>query len=172
MLYLSSVSVLEPNDRFFLESASGWLMLGNAGEALQELKQISPAARNRPEVLMLSWEIHAHSRQWIEAIEAADQLIARSSNQPEGYIKRAYALHELKRTQEAWDTLAPVSTRFKENWLIPYNLACYACQLGRSADAVKLLKESLRLGDAREIRTMALEDSDLEPLRQAIEKLS
>jgi len=165
------VSLLEPNDRFFLESASGWLMLGNAGEAFQELKQISPTARNRPEVLMCLWEIHAHSRQWVQAIDAADQLIARSPDQPEGYIKRAYALHELKRTQEAWDTLAPVSTRFKENWLIPYNLACYACQLGRSADAVKLLKKALRLGDAGEIRTMALEDSDLEPLRQAIEKL-
>ena len=80
-------------------------MLGNAGEAFQELKQISPAARNRPEVLMCLWEIHARSRQWVQAIDAADQLIARSPDQPEGYIKRAYALHELKRTQEAWDNL-------------------------------------------------------------------
>ena len=147
-------------------------MLGDAAEAFQELKQISPAARNRPEVLMLVWEIHAHARRWIEAVEAADHLIAQSPDQPEGYVKRAYALHELKRTQEAWDTLEPVSPRFNKDWLIPYNLACYACQLGRSADAMKLLKKSLRLGDAGEIRAMALEDSDLEPIRQSIEKLA
>lgn len=173
VLYLSAaVSPLEPKDRFLLESAAGWLMLGNAAEAFEELKQIAPAARNRPEVFMLLWEIHAHFRRWTDAIEAADHLIAQSPDQPEGYVKRAYALHELKRTQEAWDTLEPVSTRFNENWLIPYNLACYACQLGHSAEAVKLLRKSLRLGDAGEIRAMALDDTDLEPLRQTIEKLA
>jgi predicted Zn-dependent protease len=166
-----AVSSLEPRDKFALESASGWLMLGNAAEALHELNHLSASAKDHPEVLMLLWEIHARARRWIEAIETADGLIAQIPEQSEGYIKRAYALHELKRTQEAWDTLEPVSQRFAENWLIPYNLACYACQLGHAPEAVKLLKKALRLGNAREIRAMALEDDDLQPLRDAIEKL-
>jgi tetratricopeptide (TPR) repeat protein len=171
VLYLSGVSLLEHRDRFALQSATGWLMLRNPGEALHELAEISPAAQQHPEVLLVLWEIHSQAGRWPEAIEAADRLLAQTSDQPEGYIKRAYALHELKRTQEAWDTLEPAVKRFDDNWLIPYNLACYASQLGRAADALKLLKRALRLGDAREIHAMALEDSDLQPIWEAIEKL-
>ena len=147
-------------------------MLGNAAEALHELAQLSSTASDYPEALIVRWDIYAHVRRWTEAIELADRLIARIPDEPAGYIKRAYALHELKRTQEAWETLAPVQGLFKENWLIPYNLACYACQLGRSAEAFKLFKQALRLGEKRELCGMALKDTDLQPIRSEIEKIA
>ena len=147
-------------------------MLGNHSEALREFQQLSAKLRRRPEVLVLLWDIHSHAGRWADAVEAADRLIAQAPDQPEGYIKRAYALHELKRTQEAWDTLQPVSDRFDENWLIPYNLACYASQLGQASEAVKLFKRALRLGDKHELRDMALNDPDLQPIRSQIEKLT
>ena len=171
-LYLSAVSPLEPKDRFVLESASGWLMLGNPAEALHELAQLPSGLQNHREVLMLRWEIHAQSRRWSEAIEVADRLIAEIPDQPEGYIKRAYALHEIKRTHEAWDTLTLVRERFDSNWLIPYNLACYACQLGRPAEALNLFKHAVTLGDKDELREMALKDTDLQPIRAEIERVS
>ena len=154
-----------------LEATAGWLMLGNPAEAMREFAQVSAEGRERPEGLVTLWEIHAQSKQWAEAVEAADRLIAQMRDKPDGYIKRAYALHELKRSQEAWDTLHPVSERFNDNWLIPYNLACYAAQMGREADAVKWYRKALRVGDERELQEMALSDPDLQPIRPKIEKM-
>ena len=154
-----------------LEAAAGWLMLNNSTEAMREFEQISPAGKKAPEAIVILWEIFAHQREWEKAIETADRLIKRINHQPDGYIKRAYALHELKRSQEAWDTLHPISEQFSENWLIPYNLACYAAQLGKPAEALKWFRRAMRVGNERELRTMALTDPDLQPIRPKIEKL-
>lgn len=163
---------LAPKDRFLLEAAHGWLLLSNPVEALLELDQISPASSELPEVLMTLWDIHAYSRRWEAAIEVADRLILQIEDQPEGYIKRAYALHELKRTVEAWGTLHPASERFDDSWLIPYNLACYAAQLGRATEAIDYFRRALRRGDRRELRSLALDDPDLQSIRSNIEKLT
>jgi tetratricopeptide (TPR) repeat protein len=163
---------VSPRDKILLEAAIGWLMLGNSVEAFKELAQVSTEAREEPEALLILWDIQAHDRNWPAAVATADRLIRRSQDQPDGYIKRAYALHELKRSQEAWDTLHPQVQQFPDNWLIPYNLACYAAQLGRSTDALKWFRKALRIGDERELRSMALEDPDLAPIRPKIEKLA
>jgi lipopolysaccharide biosynthesis regulator YciM len=111
-------------------------------------------------------------RDWRKAVEIADRLIANMDHQPDGYIKRAFALHELKRSQEAWDTLHPISGQFTENWLIPYNLACYAAQLGKPTEALKWFRRAMKIGNERELRSMALSDPDLQPIRPKIEKLA
>jgi tetratricopeptide (TPR) repeat protein len=153
-----------------LEAAAGWLMLNNSAEALREFEQVSPAGRKTPQALVTLWEIYAHLREWKKAVRVADQLIQKMDHQPDGYIKRAYALHELKCSQEAWDTLHPISKEFGENWLIPYNLACYAAQLGKPSEALKWFRRALRVGNERELRSMALTDPDLEPIRHKIQK--
>ena len=166
------VPPLSPRDRILLEATAGWLMLGNPAEAMREFAQVSAEGRARAEGLVMLWEIHAQAKEWAEAVEAADRVIEQMRDKPDGYIKRAYALHELKRSQEAWDTLEPVSALFNDNWLIPYNLACYAAQLGREQDAVKWYRRALRVGDERELQEMALSDPDLQPIRPKIEKMA
>jgi tetratricopeptide (TPR) repeat protein len=166
------VPSLSPRDKILLEAAAGWLMLGNPAEALREFEQVSPGGRHTQAALVTLWEIQANMRDWNAAIATADRLIHQYDRQPDGYIKRAYALHELKRSQEAWDTLEPVRERFADNWLIPYNLACYAAQLGRPDDALRCFRRALRIGDERELHEMAMTDSDLEPIRPLIEKLA
>jgi tetratricopeptide (TPR) repeat protein len=161
-----------PRDRILLEAATGWLMLGNPAEARREFEQISPKARHSQPALVTLWDIQAHSKDWPAAIATADRLIELFDRQPDGYIKRAYALHELKRSQEAWDTLQPVSELFSDNWLIPYNLACYAAQLGRPTDALKCFRRALRAGNKRELHEMAMTDPDLEPIRPKLAKLA
>lgn len=146
-------------------------MLNNPAEALRELEQLSPAGRDHPQSLLALWDIQSSQRDWEAAIVTADRLIARIPAEAEGYIKRAYALHELQRTQAAWDTLYPISERFTKNWLIPYNLACYAAQMGRTGEALDWFRRAMRLGDKCELRKMALADSDLQPIHPNIEKL-
>jgi hypothetical protein len=159
---------LTPADEFALQAVSGWLMLNNPTEAIAELRQIPSARAIHPNVFLSVWEIHAHCKQWEDAAGAADFVIAMAPHWPEGYVKRAFALHELKRTKEAWKCLLPASRRFASEWVIPYNLACYACQLGRDKVAVKWLERAMKVGDKTHLRAMALADPDLQPLRPKI----
>jgi hypothetical protein len=46
-------------------------------------------------------------------------------------------------------------------------LTCYCAQLGQLDAAQEYLGKSYDLGDAKQIRRMALDDDDLKPLREA-----
>ena len=70
----------------------------------------------------------------------------------------------MKKTQEAYDTLKPVVDEFPKEWLMRYNLACYSCQLNNLKEAEQWLEKAIDLAGKNEIRLMALEDEDLEPL--------
>ena len=50
------------------------------------------------------------------------------------------------RTKEAWDTLFPAAEKFGSNPTIPYNLACYAAQLGQLGEAKEWLKQAFEAG--------------------------
>ena len=53
---------------------------------------------------------------------------------------------------------------FPDDSMIQYNLACYCSQLGQLDAAKEHLGKSYELGDARQIKLMALDDEDLKPL--------
>jgi len=53
---------------------------------------------------------------------------------------------------------------FPTEWSIHYNLACYCAQLGQLDAAQEHLSNSYEVGDARQIKLMALDDDDLKPL--------
>ena len=53
---------------------------------------------------------------------------------------------------------------FPEDGMIQYNLACYSAQLGQLDAAKEYLHKSYELGDAKQIKLMALDDEDLKPL--------
>jgi hypothetical protein len=59
----------------------------------------------------------------------AGAIIKLAPEQSNGWIHRSYALHELKRTQEAFDNLLPVADNFSKVWTVPYNLSCYCAHL-------------------------------------------
>jgi tetratricopeptide (TPR) repeat protein len=91
-------------------------------------------------------------------------MVALIPNEPVGWINRSYALHQLKRTREAWESLLPASQKFPENLTIAYNLACFACQLGHMDEASKWLKKAMKMADSNQVQLVALEDPDLKPL--------
>ena len=77
-------------------------------------------------------------------------------------VRWSFALHELKRTKEAYERLRPVIDRFPGEWMMRYNLACYACQLGNLKEAWSWLEKASELGDPN-VKLLALGDKDLEP---------
>jgi TPR repeat protein len=73
----------------------------------------------------------------------------------------------------AFNALAPVASKFPSEPTIPYNLACYTCQMQRDPqEALSWLEQAMRAGQRSEILKMALADPDLKPLRSEIAALA
>ena len=159
---------LEWPDHHHVNATIGWLMLGSVVEARAEFEKLSPASRRRPQVLGVEWNLLSREHRWEEAVVAAEAQLAAAPGDPEPWIHRSFALHELRRTREAFDLLLPAAERFPEETTICYNLACYTSQLGDLPSARRWFARTLALGqfpavELHHLRT-ALQDADLQPL--------
>jgi predicted Zn-dependent protease len=166
------MQTLGDTERFHLVAATGWLELGNWQEGAHELDQIGPEFQSHPDVLRVRWALASAAKDWPRAVEFARALAQQEPQDSFGFIHQAYALHELKRTQEAWDILSAVQDKFPKEYLLQYNLACYACQLGERDKALGFLAKAFKLGGKRDVRAMALKDADLAPLRNEIREMT
>jgi Flp pilus assembly protein TadD len=165
---MAAMQPVEPPDAHHLRAAQGWLELGDHRESLVELDRISPEFRNHPEVLAARWSALAAVKDWEACVEAANLLVQAAPESLAGWIDRSYSLHELKRTTEAAALLHPAVELFPKAWLVRYNLACYASQLGNLTEAWDWLQSAIELGDTKEVVAMALEDRDLAPIREKV----
>jgi Flp pilus assembly protein TadD len=163
-----AVDDLDYPDLHHARAAQGWLELDQSSEADLELACISPAGRARPEVLDLRWRIEVARQDWVAATDTASRVVEIAPWLVSGWIHRSYSLHELHRTREAWDLLLPAADRFPTNSIVPYNLACYACQLGDLASARHWLRRTAELKGADELRRMIHDDPDLACLRDEV----
>lgn len=147
--------------------------LGNAKEALAELDRMSPEGRKSYDSLLLEWQIWTAKSNWLEAHRVAEQMLKQWSGDPQHWLFYGYALRRIPGggLPKAWETLLAASEKFPGEPVIAYNLACYACQLGWHDKARAWLFRALEEGPKKEIKEMALRDSDLEPLREEIKRL-
>ena len=161
---------LDLPDIHYLRAAEGWFELGDGGEALHELDHISPGEKNHPAVLELRFEILAKKCQWDTCRDIAEVLTRDAPANAGGWLRFAYATRRATggSDQAAFDILHPVFEKFPGEPTIPYNLACYVCQLGRLAEARRWLKEAFAIGNVTQLKMMALSDRDLEPLWKEI----
>ena len=155
-----SVDPLEPPDSIHLEAAVGWIELGNHEEADEELDKIEATLRVHPNVLEVRWIIHAKVQHWELCKYIGSTLVKLAPERTTGWIHRSFALHELELTQEAYDALKPALDTFKDEQLIWYNMACYACVLGNKTEARELLDKAIELG-GNAVKVQALNDPDL-----------
>lgn len=151
-------------DQRHFDAALGWLGLGNWEEANEELEKIAPQFKALPEVLAVRFDIFAKAAKWEYAAEIARCISELLPHNPYGHIQLAFALHELKRTKDAYHVLVAVVDKFPDEHLIRYNLACYSCQLGNLKEAYLWLEKTIDVPSKKDIRKRALEDRDLEPL--------
>jgi tetratricopeptide (TPR) repeat protein len=165
---LKSLKPIPLPDQRHLDAAEGWLGLGDHLAANEELEQISASLRAHSVVLEVRYKIYAEAKKWDGAVEIAQTMAKLMPDNPWGPFYLAFSLHELKRTQEAYKTLKPVVDKFPDHYLMRYNLACYSCQLGKLKEAMEWLEKAIDLAVKMDIRTMALDDPDLEPLWQKI----
>lgn len=167
------MKTLEPPDTHHLSAAVGWVELGNAAEAEAELACVNPALRDHPGVLEVRWLVLAKREDWVEGLAIARQLVRTAPDLVSGWLHQAYALRRVPDggLQQAWDALLPAFNLFPAEPTIPFNLSCYACQMGRLDDARVWLKRALKIGGRDHIKAMALADADLEPLHNEIRSI-
>ena len=157
---------IEPPDSFHLSAAQGWVELGNVTEARTELAHVAPRLQNHPDVLEVRWAIAATENDWAAALAIARQAVQADPESAAGVVHQAYALRRDPDggLQAAWDALFPAMEKFPDEAIIPYNLACYACQMDQPDKARILFARALAVGDKDQIKKMALNDPDLKPL--------
>lgn len=164
---------LEMSDIHALRAVTGWLELGNTAEAELELAAIPARRRQHPDVLETEWMVAAASRNWPRGLAVAELLVTVAPDRVNGWIHRAFSARRapgggLGRAREL---LLEAVERFPEESIIPYNLACYAAQLGDLDDARRRLETACQqAGSKARIQSMALADEDLLPLRAEIRR--
>jgi len=165
------VDTIEPPDLHHLNAARGWLELGNVPEAWLEVQEIVPRWHEHPDVLNLMWDLYAAEKEWPKALAIARQMISRHADDVSGWIHQSYALHEMKQTAEARDALSRAIGRFPDEGIIPYNLACYECQLGQFGTAKRWLGLAEKIQGKATLKKMALSDPDLKPIWDYVRSL-
>src|SRR2546425_10809297 len=169
---------LEPPDLHHLLAASGWLLLGNETEANEELERIDPQLRVHPDVLEVRWQIYAMAKKWDACLDIASAIVEIDPDRPSGWIGRAYSLRQVPAggLQAAFDSLLPVAEKFPAEPMIPFGLACYACQLGDLEEGRFWLWKAFAVaknsGREKRLRSMALDQPELVPLLRKIAELS
>lgn len=137
---------------------------GAAAEALAALSELDSQWGFHPHVLLAQWEIYSRSQQWPAAYAIAVALVHAMTEEPIGWIYRAFALDRMGRTADAAIALLPAARQFPKDWRIAYNLACYVCQGGDRAGAWNWLDRAIELGEPDTIKSIALDEPALRPL--------
>jgi tetratricopeptide (TPR) repeat protein len=151
-----------------LEPFIGYLHLGMFLDANDELEKLPPELKTHPKVLTARLVLLMEMRKWEDGALLGESLIKLWPSEHEFHFKKAYCLHELKRTQEAKQTLESAPMSIRDTALFFYNLACYEAQLDNLVRANALLKECFKKEPY--YRQESLDDPDLEPLWDSLGK--
>lgn len=145
-----------------LLAAEGYIDLGMLDQAAMELEKIPPEGRMREEVLTSRCRIFMEAKRWKAMRDVAKHLVSMNPKNLQHWIWAAYATRRAESLEAAREVLKSAWAFHPEHPLIFYNLACYACQMGKLEEARSLLHRAIE-GD-QAFKAMALGDPDLEPL--------
>lgn len=131
-------------------------------KAKAELEKVPKRHRQHPAWMQLRVRLAMEEEDWGVAASIAREQRERSPNEPAYWIQWAYATRRRENIEAARSILEEAVRRFPKEAVIPFNLACYECQLGHADKARQYLEQAFSLNP--DCRRMALEDEDLKPL--------
>ena len=155
-----SLSALE---RKHLRAVWEWIGRKDYLQAQFELDKISRAASVHPDVLEATMAVHYGFKHHFKAIEVGRLLINRGKalDRASVWLSLADSLHQLGRTQEAYDQLKQFANHGCRHGLVHYRLAVYACLLGKSSQAKAHFANALNTSDGARLKREALSDEQL-----------
>jgi thioredoxin-like negative regulator of GroEL len=155
---------LSQSDKRHLEAAEGWLELGNHLEADAELDNITASLRAHPDVLEMRWKVYAKAKKWEMCLTIAETLADVVPRRPTSWLLLAATLKSMNELEDAYETLVEVVDELPDNAAIPFQLACYACDLGDLEEALRWVEETFKRDDSKQMKLDALKQPELEPL--------
>jgi uncharacterized protein HemY len=163
---MTKLAQLKHPDPMHLEAAAGWIQLGDYDAANDELENIRAEWRAHPDVLNLRWLIYSHHEQWDACLDIASAIVKMTPDRVLSWVNKAYSMRWANdgSIEKAKPVLLEAAELFPGDSTIQYHLACYCSQLGQLDAAQEHLHKSYELGDAKQIKLMALDDEDLKPL--------
>jgi tetratricopeptide (TPR) repeat protein len=128
-----------------LTEAVGYLELGILQDAWDSLEEIPAEQRHLPPVLQVRLEIYRRMEKYEGMATIAEHLTKALPEDSQNWISLAYAQRRYLDLQTAEKTLLEAQKRFPEEATIPFNLACYACQMGRLDEAREKLAKAIEM---------------------------
>jgi Flp pilus assembly protein TadD len=158
----------DPAARFeeCFERAQGFTREQKFDEAIAALDDIPRQYQLRTALLALRCHIHLAAKHWEAAIEIARHLAKVEPDEPAHWISLAWAVRRHESIAAAEKILTAALALHPECATIHYNLACYACQTERLAEARIRLEAAVQLDPAS--RKLAANDLDLVPLMASL----
>jgi len=153
---------LEPPDQQHWRSAVGYVELGMFADANCELEKIDPFCRAAPEVLAVRIAIYRGLQKWELMAEIAKRLADFQPDDVQWTISLAYATRRANSIKAAKQILLNAESKFPNEAIIKYNLACYFCQTAEIQNAKNYLKKAFEIDSSWRLK--ALDDEDLKPL--------
>jgi tetratricopeptide (TPR) repeat protein len=136
---------LEPPDQQYWQAAVGYVELGMFQDANDQLEKIDPFNRAAPEVLAIRLAIYRGLEKWELMQQIAKRLKEFEPDNVQWTISLAYATRRAYSIDTAMEILLNAQAKFPKEAAIPYNLACYYCQLQEIETAKRYLKKAFEI---------------------------
>ena len=163
MLYLAQQpKVQNPQTQRALHAADGYLYLGMKEEALEELDGVEMLEQGDPALLLARVRVLLHMRRWEEAEKLSNRCLQDHPAVEEFTVQRAFALHQMKKGEEAMDVILSAPEWIRRTGIIHYNLACYEARLGSKKMAKRCMDVAIQMNGA--MKRNAKVDPDLQGL--------
>jgi tetratricopeptide (TPR) repeat protein len=163
MLYLShQPRPCSPETQRALHAADGYLFFGLTKEALAELDSITTDEQNDSAVLLSRIRALLHGKKWKDAEGLSNRGLKLHPDEGEFTVQRAFALHQLKKGDEAIEALLSAPEWIRRTGILHYNLACYEARLGDLNIARQCIDAAIQINSG--IKKNARLDPDLEAL--------
>ncbi len=159
---------LPDETRWALQRADGYMDLRMHSHARRELGTVAQEDRNNFAFRHCRLRLAIDEKDWQASRHLANALHGEAPDEPETWIELAYVARRTDGVDAARRILSRALCRFPSLAIIPFNLACYECQLGDIKQARLYLARAFELEPG--YRRLALEDRDLEPLWGELEE--
>lgn len=158
----SDLEALSDGTRWTLEKADGYMDLKMWDQALAELNKVPPEDEDSIAYRHIRLRLAIETEDWTTSTKLVIELQQALPEEPAFWVQRAYVARRAESIQVARTILCDALSRFPQTPVIPFNLACYECQLGELQLAHEYLQAAFALDPS--YRDLALCDEDLEPL--------
>ncbi|MFH0952856.1 MAG: hypothetical protein V1873_00845 [Verrucomicrobiota bacterium] len=145
-----------------LERCDGYLDLKMLDRAREELDRVPEPHRESILFREARLRLAMEEQEWAAAASLARRLCDLAPEEPVYWVQLAYSTRRAESIEAARSILLDGLKRFPKIAVIPFNLACYECQLGRPEEALEYLGRAFTLDPA--YRDAAEEDEDLKIL--------